>query len=116
MKNLFMLGALFVLITLAPLLAQAPTGFAQWLTALDSALSEPKEFAIIGDAGSDKLLEVVFGEYRPNQVVAFARDGTDTEIPLLAGRTGSDGHATVTSIEISCASCRSLSRRRWSES
>lgn len=78
-----------------PLLEQAPTGFAQWLNALDFALGEPKEIAILGEAGAQELLDVVFGEYRPNQVVAYARDEKDAPIPLLAERRALDGHATA---------------------
>lgn len=44
---------------------------------------------------AQKLLDVVFGEYRPNQVVAYARDGNDPEVPLLADRTAVDGHPTA---------------------
>ncbi len=76
-----------------PALGSAPTGFAQWLSALDFALGEPKEIAIVGDGDADRLLDVVFGGYRPNQVVAFVRDGNNADIPLLAGRTSLDGQA-----------------------
>lgn len=43
----------------------------------------------------EKLLDVVFGEYLPNQMVAFARDGASAEIPLLADRSPLDGHAAA---------------------
>jgi uncharacterized protein YyaL (SSP411 family) len=77
-------------------LAAAPLGFAQWLCALDFALGQPKEIAIIGE-GDDarQLLEVVRREYRPNQVVAVARGGGDSPIPLLPGRTQLNGRATA---------------------
>jgi uncharacterized protein YyaL (SSP411 family) len=54
---------------LQPALAQAPTGFAWWLCGLEFELAPPKEIAIAGE-GAEPLLDVVFGEYRPNQVVA----------------------------------------------
>ena len=78
-----------------PALGAAPTGFAQWLSALDFALGETKEIAIVGEGGADRLLDVVFGEYRPNQVVAYARDTKAASIPLLAGRTPLNGQATA---------------------
>jgi uncharacterized protein YyaL (SSP411 family) len=78
-----------------PALGSAPTGFAQWLSALDFALGHPKEIAIVGEGEADTLLDVVFSEYRPNQVVAFASNAKDSPIPLLAGRTPLDGQATA---------------------
>ncbi len=84
-----------------PALGSAPTGFAQWLGALDFALGELKEIVIVGpstaaqDDGAEKLLDVVFAEYRPNQVVAYASDGLTGHIPLLSGRTVIDGRATA---------------------
>ena len=44
---------------------------------------------------SRELLKVVFGEYRPNQVVAWTRDGAESAIPLLEGRGAKDGKATA---------------------
>jgi uncharacterized protein YyaL (SSP411 family) len=49
----------------------------------------------VGDGGAKELLDVVFGEYRPNQVVAYASDGKDSRVPLLVDRTPLDGHATA---------------------
>jgi uncharacterized protein YyaL (SSP411 family) len=40
-------------------------------------------------------LDVVWSEYRPNLVVAFARDTRDAAVPLLADRPPLDGHATA---------------------
>ncbi len=78
-----------------PALGSAPTGFAQWLSALDFALGEPKEIAIVGENGAPEMLDVIFSEYRPNQVVAYARDGKDSVVPLLADRTPLDSRATA---------------------
>jgi|SRR5581483_4307144 uncharacterized protein YyaL (SSP411 family) len=57
-----------------PALAQAPTGLAWWLCALDFVLTPPKEIVIVGD-DAQALLDVVYGEYRPNQVVAWKPRG-----------------------------------------
>ncbi|HZQ09221.1 MAG TPA: thioredoxin domain-containing protein, partial [Anaerolineae bacterium] len=84
----------YALAPLQPVLAQAPTGFAWWLCALDFVLTPPKEIAIITpcllgegqgvrDEGAKELLDVVFGKYRPNQVVAWKRIGAESAIPLL---------------------------------
>ncbi len=89
-----------------PALGSAPTGFAQWLSALDFALGEPEEIAIVGEGDVQKLLDVVFAEYRPNQVVAFVRDGNSANIPLLAGRTSLCGQAPRMFAGISFAICR----------
>jgi uncharacterized protein len=78
-----------------PALGAAPTGFAQWLSALDFALGQSKEIAIVGEAGAQELLHVVWSEYRPDQVVAYARDAAETSIPLLLGRTPLNGQATA---------------------
>ncbi len=41
------------------------------------------------------LLDVVFGEYHPNQVVALKRANADSAIPLLEGREIREGKATA---------------------
>ena len=79
---------------LQPALAQAPTGFAWWLCALNFELAPPKEIAIVGD-DAQPLLDVVFGEYRPNQVVAWKRADADSAIPLLEGRAMIDDKVTA---------------------
>ncbi len=100
-----------------PALGSAPTGFAHWLSALDFALGQAKEIAIVGPSTAaqprrplggmsqavsrgtgdetQKLLDVVYGEYRPNQVVASASDPKDSPVPLLADRTPLNGHSTA---------------------
>ncbi len=87
---------------LQPALAQAPTGFAWWLCALEFELAPPKEIAIVGGDSSplaqndsQALLDVVFGEYRPNQVVAWKRANAASAIPLLEGRKVLNGQATA---------------------
>ena len=77
-------------------LAAAPLGFAQWLCALDFALEQPKEIAIIGERGdAQKLLEVVQSEYRPNQVVAVALPDEESPIPLLQEHPQINARATA---------------------
>jgi hypothetical protein len=81
-----------------PLLARYPTGFAQWLNALAFALGQPKEVALVGepaDADLRALLDVVFGAYRPFQVVAHKRPGEASPLPLLEGREALHGRATA---------------------
>jgi uncharacterized protein YyaL (SSP411 family) len=77
-------------------LAAAPLGFAQWLCALDFALAQPKEIALIGEGdGVQPLLQVVRRAYRPNQVVAVARPGENSPVPLLQARLPVNGRATA---------------------
>jgi uncharacterized protein YyaL (SSP411 family) len=79
-----------------PVLAQAPLAFAQWLVALDFATSPTREVAIVGErADAQKLLEIVFREYRPHQVVALAPPYLASRIPLLHGRAQQDGRTTA---------------------
>ncbi len=82
--------------TLQPVLGKHPTAFGQWLVALTFALGEPKEVAIAGDpAASDTqaMLAVVRRAYRPFQVLAVGHAGS--AVPLLAGRTKTNGQATA---------------------
>ena len=75
-----------------------PTGFAQWLSAMDLSLAAALEVAIVGRLGSsdaDALLGEVRRGYRPNQVVALASDPATSAIPLLADRIAIDGRATA---------------------
>ncbi|MGH2739489.1 MAG: thioredoxin domain-containing protein [Actinomycetota bacterium] len=79
------------------LLARAPSGFGHALCALDLYLSPAKEIAIIGDLGAkptQALLKEIWGEFRPNVVLA-ASTGDDKEaeatVPLLAGKTPMNG-------------------------
>ncbi len=81
-------------------LGRAPMGMGHWLCALDFYLSSPREIAIIGDrseADTRALLDVVYGLYLPNVVVAGA-PGTlpeDGAIPLLRERGMIDGKPTA---------------------
>jgi uncharacterized protein YyaL (SSP411 family) len=79
---------------------KVPGAFGRLLAALDFNLSRPKEIAVVGDPESgdtEALLDVVFGSYLPNKVVAGrARDGDAAPtVPLLADRPMRDGRATA---------------------
>jgi hypothetical protein len=71
-------------------LARMPSGFANWLCALDFYLSTPKEIAVIGlrdDPATRALLAVVRERYLPNKVLAGAGGPvTDAASPLLEHR------------------------------
>ena len=82
-------------------MARAPMGMGHWLCALDFYLSTPKEVAIVGDRSAPStqaLLEVLYGRYLPNKVVAGSDSGLEQdhpEIPLLQGRGAIDGQPTA---------------------
>ena len=57
-------------------------------------MAPPREIAIVGE-GAEPLLGVVFGEFRPDQVVAWKRDGAASAIPLLEGREAIHGKTTA---------------------
>ncbi len=76
-------------------LAQAPLGFAYLLSALDFYLSPQRQIAIVGnpeDASTKRLVDVVYGRYLPDKVVAVGMPGS---VPLLDGRQCLDGSATA---------------------
>jgi uncharacterized protein YyaL (SSP411 family) len=75
-----------------------PTGFAQWLAALDFALADVVEVAIAGgpdDPATKRLLAPLASSYRPNQVLAVAHEPASSAIPLLADRVQRDGRPTA---------------------
>jgi len=78
-------------------MARYPSAFAHWLGAAAFILGQPQEIAIIGDPGAADaraLLDIVFGRYRPNLVVAVGGDAA-APIPLLADRPQIDDRATA---------------------
>ena len=86
------------LASVGPYLARYPTGFAQWLIALDLAHASVAEVAIVGgrlEAGTRPLLEVVDAPYRPHQVLAGATDPGRSAVPLLADRERREGRPTA---------------------
>jgi len=63
------------LATVGPFLARYPTGFAQWLCALELAHAAVAEIAIVGDAGdaaTRRLVDVAARGYHPFRVTAMA--------------------------------------------
>ncbi len=80
---------------LQPALGQHPAAFAKWLSALCLALGEPVEIALVGEPEAEatrELLRVIYGAYRPFKVLALARPGDPSPVPLLEARTLVNGH------------------------
>ena len=83
--------------TVAPYLTNYPTGFGNWLGALDFYLSRTQEIAVVGARGdrtTASLIETVFGRYLPNKVVTGYDPGSGDPpeaMPLLAERGLVDG-------------------------
>jgi uncharacterized protein YyaL (SSP411 family) len=75
-----------------------PQGFAQWLVALDFALADVVEVAIVGDpddAATAALRAPLDDGYRPYQVLAMAPDPAISVVPLLADRVAREGRPTA---------------------
>jgi hypothetical protein len=73
-----------------------PNGFAHWLCAAELITGQPREVAIAGDAAAAEtqaMLDVVYGEYRPNLVTAVGLEGS--AVPLLTDRPQKDGRSTA---------------------
>jgi uncharacterized protein YyaL (SSP411 family) len=84
--------------TVVPFVARYPTGFAQWLSAMDLALAPAVEVAIVGapaDPSARELLAEAQRGLRPNQVVSMAADPAASVVPLLADRVAIDGRPTA---------------------
>jgi uncharacterized protein YyaL (SSP411 family) len=84
--------------TVVPYVARYPTGFARWLSAMDLALAQILEVAIVGaidDPATTALLAEVRRTYGPNQVIALAPDPGTSRIPLLDGRVALHGQPTA---------------------
>jgi uncharacterized protein len=80
--------------TVGPYLSRYPTGFAQWLIALEFAHGPVAEVAVVGDPGDERvraLLDVPSTGFRPSVVLAAAADPGASQVPLLAGRSMVDG-------------------------
>jgi uncharacterized protein len=94
--------------TVAPLAGRYPTAFANWLSALDAALGDPLEIAIVGDP-ADPATRALLGEvwrgFRPHRVLAASADPNASAIPLLHGRALVDGRPAA-------YVCRSFACRR----
>jgi hypothetical protein len=75
-----------------------PTGFAQWLGAIDLALRPIVEVAIVGQPGDPATVALVAETRRgfhPGQVVAVRGDLAASAIPLLHDRIALDGRPTA---------------------
>ena len=84
--------------TVLPYAERYPTGFAQWLSAMDLALADAVEIAVAGeprDAATRALLEPVATGFRPNQVLAVSGTPDASAVPLLHGRVSIDGLPTA---------------------
>ena len=82
--------------TVAPVMSQYPTAFAQWLVAASFAAGDSVEVAVIGDPAdmaTRDLLEPVWSTWRPFQVLAVASpaDAPASVIDLLHDRPPIDG-------------------------
>jgi uncharacterized protein YyaL (SSP411 family) len=71
-----------------PLMERAPAAVSHLLCALDLHFATPQEIAVVGD--SEELRRTALAAYRPNAVLAFSPEATDT-VPLLAGKGLVDG-------------------------
>jgi len=81
---------------LAPTAAKAPLAFGRLLAALDFHLGRVVELAVIGDLGdaqTDRMLEVVRERFIPNRLLAVGAGAG--AIPLLADRQAPGGRATA---------------------
>ena len=81
-----------------PFVTRYPTGFAQWLSAMDLALAPVVEVAIVGDPGDATTAALVAETrrgFRPNQVSAVSADPAASAIPLMAERVAIDGRPTA---------------------
>jgi uncharacterized protein len=86
------------LATVGPLLVRYPTGFAQWLCALELAHTGITEVALVeaaGDPGLPPLVAVVDRTYRPFTVLAVTSQAETTDVPLLRDRFALGGRATA---------------------
>jgi uncharacterized protein YyaL (SSP411 family) len=88
--------------TLSPMqaaLASYPTAFGNWLSGLDLALANIKEVALIGDPGSTEsaaVLDIMWGKFRPDMVLAASQPPADKFAPpLVHNRQIIDGLPTV---------------------
>ena len=84
--------------TVVPFVTRYPTGFAQWLSAMDLALAPAIEVAIVGaldDPATAAMVAEVRCDFRPNQVVAVAPDPGASAIPLMEDRVAIGGRPTA---------------------
>jgi uncharacterized protein YyaL (SSP411 family) len=83
-----------ILLMMKDAMARQPTGFGRLLGVLDAFLAPSQEVAIVGDPAdgtTQALLAEVRGRYLPYTVVALARPGEESMLPLLQNRGLVDG-------------------------
>lgn len=82
-------------------MAEHPTAFGRYLSALDAYLATPREVAIAGssdDPASSQFARVMFERYEPNAVIGLADPADDTIsdlLPFLEHRPPADGLVTA---------------------
>jgi uncharacterized protein len=85
--------------SVSALLKRYPSGFGQWLNALDFYLGQPNEIALIGNAGApdaQPLIAAIFRTYLPNRIIMQQADASASlGGPLLEGKTMLEGRPTV---------------------
>ncbi len=82
----FQRRAVAILQTMARPMAEHPTGFGRFLSALDAYLATPREVAIAGRAGDppvDLLAAAVYRGYEPNAILGFADQDDPAPAELL---------------------------------
>jgi uncharacterized protein YyaL (SSP411 family) len=83
---------------ITPFAGRYPTAFAMWLQAIDLALTDIAEVAVLGerdDPGTQALLRVAGGGYAPGRVVAASGAGSASAVPLLLDRPLVKGRPTA---------------------
>ncbi|MEJ2759627.1 MAG: thioredoxin domain-containing protein, partial [Anaerolineales bacterium] len=88
-----------ILASMQEMIAAYPTAFANWLNALDFALAQVKEVAILGDLDDPKtstLISALWETYRPNCILAASPYPPSPTAPaILADRPMLNGHPTA---------------------
>jgi uncharacterized protein YyaL (SSP411 family) len=78
---------------------RAPTGFARWLSAGESALGHPNQIVVMGDAGEEnfeRMIQIVRAEYRPGAIISASPYPPPKDAPeLLNDRVLINGMATA---------------------
>ena len=91
----------------AGLMARFPTAFGRLLGALDRAVADPVEVAIVGardDARTLELLEAALSPYMPNRTIAGSAPGEELShtLPVLEGRHGGSKPAAYVCERYAC--------------
>jgi uncharacterized protein YyaL (SSP411 family) len=84
-----------VLIIAAGQAKRFPQGFGRALAAMEFAIAPTREIVLVGDEERE-LSRVVWDSYLPNKVVVPMNAGsTESDLPLLEGKTALDGNPTA---------------------